>query len=252
MITNPFVNLLLGFQDGFARYGNECFSLWAVTWDESRNKSELEDKLRCIGIVCWPRPTDGFHGDDPAAYYIYGPTRRHRNCAWDEHWTEALDCFEALAARAGACLPLWARNKIPYEPFDPASWWLAFMWHQNPPSASLLATDWQDRMVWLQPFLDAAKIIETSGLNRSEGESAADNANGEATAADDSTEQRRGRGRPAVHDPIKDAKLVKNWKASRLGSYEEFARQTGTVTAKELEKTVNRVEARERAVKRGE
>jgi hypothetical protein len=141
------------------------FFLGAVTRQElDVDRAAISRNTGLLGFV--PTGTDG-DGETPG-YYILCPILRFRWGRYGERWEEPYRAFADLAARAGAHLPLAARQLVPYAPADPASWWLAYMWWSNPPTEDdLRAPDGVDRnarVIWAEPFLDAATVIETSGL----------------------------------------------------------------------------------------
>jgi hypothetical protein len=165
MAHNPFEELLREFQAAYARFGNELFFLFAVTPEErDADPGRINEWAECLGFV----PLGDDAGAGTPGYYIFGPLRRFRLGRWAERWEEPFKAFAELAAQAGAVLPVRVRDTIKYAPADPTAWWLAFMWSRKPPSANDLRPPdgklHNTRVVWAEPFLEAADIIERSGL----------------------------------------------------------------------------------------
>ncbi|GEM_PF-2684489 len=137
---NPFDGILREFEEAYAKYGDALFFLAAFTDAELRADWEnlggtKDSSILPPGTICF-LPTGPGNEKEPysSGYWILGTTRRHRFGKWEEEWTEPLDCFQAIAAKAGAALPLQARKIIPFEPCGSVAWWLAYMWWQQPPS----------------------------------------------------------------------------------------------------------------------
>jgi hypothetical protein len=163
-IANPYDSLLREFQEGYAKYGQDCFFLGAMKrseFDSCRNKQGKEIEL--VGIVC----TDQ-QADESGVYYICAPIRKMRFGKWCERYDDPLRDFVRIATQAGASLPLTQRQKVSIEPAGPVAWWLAFMWTILPPSEEDLMLDESKgmncRVAWSEPFLDSATVIELGGL----------------------------------------------------------------------------------------
>lgn len=165
MLPNPFEELLRDFQAAYAEYGRELFFLSALTRDEWNADREQIDKIAgCLGYI----PLEEEGKDGAPGYYIFGPLYRNRCGRRTERWEEPFERFEELAAKAGASLPLAARQRIPFEPAEPVMWWLAYMWWEKPPSKDdLIPPDGvtkKTRVIWPEPFLQSAEVIERGGL----------------------------------------------------------------------------------------
>lgn len=162
---NVFDELLRDFQRAYARYGDEVFFLFALTGDERNAEREQIDKVAgCLGFV----PLGEGAKEATPGYYIFGPVYKNRFGQWVERWEEPYETFRDLAARAGAALPANVRDRIAYPPAGPITWWLAFMWWWKPPTAHDLLLPAGKlrklRVIWSEPFLEAAEVIERGGL----------------------------------------------------------------------------------------
>lgn len=164
-MTNNYDEILKDFQDAFATYGDDIFYLIAFTKEEWNNIRDILDPgWRQLGFaLLGEHPVKGAEG-----YHIFAPIRRWRLGRWAERWEDACICYENLAARAGASLPLHVRKQIPYEPAHPASWWLTYMWLAKPPSKDDLFINENKpndcRIIWNSPFFDSITAIEEGGL----------------------------------------------------------------------------------------
>lgn len=169
---NVFDILLFEFQRAYAEFGTELFFLGGFTYDEIIAEQQTYEVAGCVGVVPldegggggeWlvcenglRRVADGLGGGGSRCYYIFAKNKGR--------FAQPYSVFKALAARAGAFLPLTAKQKVPGDPADPVSLWLAYMWSCNPPSDEYLAVPegvtHDHRVIWSNPFLTAVEIIE--------------------------------------------------------------------------------------------
>ncbi len=160
MSDSPYDGLLRDFQAAFVRYGEELFVLSAYTDDEKNAAAGLDEVESYLGFV----PLGEYRPEGTLGYAIYATIVRIRWGRAAGRWEEPYDCFRDLAARAGAFLPEAARLTVRFAPAEPVSWWLAYMWWQNPPDAETLAAPdgitKARRVIWAQPFLESAQRVE--------------------------------------------------------------------------------------------
>lgn len=170
---NLFDILLFEFQRAYAEFGRELFFLGAFTYDELIAEPQIYEVAGCLGcvplddsgggggewLVCengLQRVDGGLGGGGGRCYYILAKNQGRL--------AQPYSVFSNLAARAGAFLPITAKQKIPFLPVGPVSTWLAYMWSCRPPTDEDLAAPdgvtCHQRVIWGEPFLEAAEIIE--------------------------------------------------------------------------------------------
>jgi len=163
---NPrvFQELLAGFRDGYAKYGDSAFVLEALSQDE---KESLPDEfepalLDRIGSIATPW----------SQWSVWGSCGLPVNYPTNELYAKAVQlsrsaskCFEPLVRRAGAQLPAVIREAFPANPPDAQSWWTSLLWWiQVPDEEEYDLRDNRRRIVAVSPFEDSAQVIESLGL----------------------------------------------------------------------------------------
>jgi hypothetical protein len=180
-MTNPYTGLLEEFRAAAARnFGLGSFHLFALTAEEGFECLQQDVELiraapvsgATVGsgrrLPCWIGRVPFRLHRRPVSLCILAPCTALRKLSSGKELDMRAEKFRRLAARAGACLPAIVRDAIPCAPSDPVDLWLAFMLASKPPSRkALLPTNskrWGRRAITYRPFLDAAEVIERSGL----------------------------------------------------------------------------------------
>ncbi len=162
MSGNPYIDLLARFQEAYAELGGYQFWLGAVTPGEVNAHPQLRDGFVCVVP------------EVPSVWYLIGNICHASQFSSREQYVRLrdpiLNAFSALAARAGAALPLSIRKGIADSPentpTEPVSWWVTFLWRLCPPSVEdLTPSERGVRIACLSPFSASIDAIEIVQLN---------------------------------------------------------------------------------------
>lgn len=234
IVVQYYAGLLLKFQAGYAEFGDRPFFLMGFSPAQIQDRSALAHELAGVSgrdlcnedsdplglLVKRVGYLPGLATDSQHGLFVYAPVVRFAFGHCPFYWPEPSARFSRLAAKAGSALPPQVRTSLDLEPASPVDAWLLFMWSRKSPAEKeeVLTTgnnEW--RIIWDQPFLDAADAIQTGGLLLDHG--------GEGLAQDDehqATRPKKRRGRP--RDPEPERKRDKRWwDAWETGEYKTYA-----------------------------
>jgi len=167
--VNAWLQLQKAFQRGESFISHHCLhpiALFAATDNEYQGLPE-QIKAATWGVCrAWVGPGH--------SWFIYGFTEiADGSIEQNEKRRKALFRFRKTAADAGTELLISPPANLPGEAWDETDAWLSFMWKHDPPDEEKWENACQSfpiplRVVWPQPFLTAARVIEKSGLLNTE------------------------------------------------------------------------------------
>lgn len=155
--TNDLQDILRGFQDGYARFGDGTFRTFLIPGTRFRHMREVEG-LESVGWGMFCEDGRGIRNPKP---WHFAVRRRHR-----DEW----QCFQSAAARAGACLEPRMRRVVELTtPGSPTAQWLTavllfdrsllrpLVVAESPePEMGLVAAG----LCWYAPFLASIAAVE--------------------------------------------------------------------------------------------
>jgi hypothetical protein len=276
-------DLLTEFRNGYAKHGRSVFSLQALSRDEEQAtpKEAMRSCLEWFGAISF----------SSVRWRVWGVAGGPIDCPNPdvyqqvlERTREAMECFEPLAARAGAHLPAAVRKAFVADPPDAQSWWASLLWWaQAPGEEDFNFCINSRRIVTDSPFEDSVRVIEALGLAtdtpempfrvylegapldpaivyESEGDNKDDrvvppeagNGDGDTeatplpqTPAPPSGKTGKRRGRKKVYDPKADRRLADAWATGQYKRYADLAAEKG-MSAKAVELALGRHRKRQR------
>jgi hypothetical protein len=159
--ANPYVNLLLEFQEAYAIHGRDYLWLEAVTKEEIHSSLLPENY---VGFIQLP----GSHWN--ILGHICNASQFGARDVYYKLRAAILSTFCDLASRAGAALPLSIRMSIPgypdNTPVDPLNWWLRILWHLFPPiEEDINPKEGETRVAFDDPFQVSIDAIDICKLN---------------------------------------------------------------------------------------